>query len=274
MSLIVDPMLTEAPVFFSSISVATSTTDSEKKIAPFTTTHVSDTNFPDGLPKPRKMSRKHFKRRIPQKLNGVEKILIALKNRLQSINDEHHCTVSRAPRISKENASELTLEKNNNNAMFPTSRVSPKNSRDVKNIIKKKTFSDVEKLIELIGEIKTLNENHPSLRKLCQRAPTGLEKLRNISREFALFADWNIDSKKSRCDVTQKLCNYIKENKLQREKNLREFVIDSQLSNLFGFPVGSVMTFPNLQKHLHLAFDNSGHPATREEESKLIENVR
>ena len=215
--------------------------------------------------KTRKMSQKHFQRQFPHKLDGVYKILTTLRYRLQCVNDQHSCstTCKTLKSSSQKNDASSVLAKGAvvlddcNNADHLTSHgVVLKKSKDSKNIIKKKTFSDVEKVISLIQELKTLNENHPSLRKLGHRAPTGLEKLRVISPKFASFANWNVDEKKSRCHVTQKLCNYIKEKKLQRENNLRQFVIDPALSNLFNFEVGSIMTYPDLQKHLYMVFEN------------------
>ena len=53
-----------------------------------------------------------------------------------------------------------------------------------------------------------------------------------ISKELAKFAGWPEEELHSRTDVTKYICNYIKENGLQGDKN--EIKLDNKLRKLLG----------------------------------------
>lgn len=72
-----------------------------------------------------------------------------------------------------------------------------------------------------------------------------------ISKELASFAGWKKNELKSRVEVTQHLCDYIRENNLQNPENRREILPDEKISKLFSLTEDSTpLTYYGLQTHL------------------------
>lgn len=74
-----------------------------------------------------------------------------------------------------------------------------------------------------------------------------------ISSEFSTFAGWGPSEMKSRVDVTNYLCSYIKEHKLQNEKDKRQINPDDKLAKLLSFDEKTAptpLTYFHLQKLL------------------------
>lgn len=85
---------------------------------------------------------------------------------------------------------------------------------------------------------------------------TGLEKLRPISESMALFADLEYGTtQKSRYDVTNILCSYIKENDLRDPDNRTIIIPDAKLKELLQVEDGVVLKYPTMQKYLKNCFE-------------------
>lgn len=94
---------------------------------------------------------------------------------------------------------------------------------------------------------------------------TGLEKLRPISESMAVFAeralpdsgDWEYGvTQKSRYDVTNILCAYIKENELRDPDNRTIITPDAKLKKLLQVEDGAVLKYPTMQKYLKNCFED------------------
>lgn len=117
---------------------------------------------------------------------------------------------------------------------------------------------DVEKLLVKFKKIqykpKRTRESHN----------TGLEKLRPISESMALFAegtlpeckDWEYGvTQKSRYDVTNLLCAYIKGNELRDPDNRTIITPDAKLKELLQLEDDIVLKYPTMQKYLKNCFE-------------------
>lgn len=99
------------------------------------------------------------------------------------------------------------------------------------------------KFLRTLGKkLKTLKAH--STRIISKRVPSqrksgsntsGFLKPVPISKDIAKFAGWGPSDKKSRVEVTKLLCNYIRENKLQNEKDKRQIKPDSKLAKLLNY---------------------------------------
>ena len=83
---------------------------------------------------------------------------------------------------------------------------------------------------------------------------SGLEKGMPITQKLADFTGWDIETPKSRVEITRFLCGYIKDHNLQNPENKKEIVLDPGLSDLLQFS-GKTITYPHLQKYIHVLFD-------------------
>ncbi|AHL67616.1 SWIB complex BAF60b domain-containing protein [Chloriridovirus anopheles1] len=98
---------------------------------------------------------------------------------------------------------------------------------------------------------------------------TGLEKLRPISEAMALFSGWEYGvTQKSRYDVTNELCAYIKKNSLQDPKNGTIIIPDSKLKELLQVEDDVVLKYPTMQKYLKNCFEEVEVTSAPEEKEK------
>jgi chromatin remodeling complex protein RSC6 len=111
------------------------------------------------------------------------------------------------------------------------------------------TLADMK--VSLIKNTRTSTKNVKLLRnyvlKLCKNQRktkkngegttnnSGLLKPVRISAEMAEFAGFEPNELKSRNDVTDAICQYIKKNNLQNPKDRREIIVDSRLSKVLRF---------------------------------------
>lgn len=107
---------------------------------------------------------------------------------------------------------------------------------------------------------------------------TGLEKLRPISESMAVFAEhalsepeeWEYGvTQKSRYDVTNILCAYIKENELRDPDNRTIITPDAKLKKLLQVEEDVVLKYPTMQKYLKNCFEDivvEEEPQKKEEE--------
>lgn len=106
---------------------------------------------------------------------------------------------------------------------------------------------------------------------------TGLEKLRPISESMALFAsnvpdcnDWEYGvTQKSRYDVTNILCTYIKDNDLRDKENRTIITPDAQLKELLKLDDDVVLKYPTMQKYLKNCFEEISEPQSPQEEKDV-----
>jgi hypothetical protein len=129
---------------------------------------------------------------------------------------------------------------------------------------------------------------------------TGLEKLRKISENMALFANlcdlpqckgWVYgETEKSRYDITNILCAYIKENELRDPDNRTIITPDAKLKKLLQLEDDVVLKYPTMQKYLKNCFEENVEPLssseekenkrgrkpreTKEKENKVVEEVK
>lgn len=82
---------------------------------------------------------------------------------------------------------------------------------------------------------RIISKRVPGQRKAGTNTSSGFLKPVPISKEMSKFTGWDIKDPKSRVDVTKFLCNYIRQNKLQNEKDKRQILPDTKLCKLLNF---------------------------------------
>ena len=87
----------------------------------------------------------------------------------------------------------------------------------------KKMRSDYHRVAKIKRDTGTRNPN------------IGFEKKRPVSKEIAKFAGWPVGEDHSRVDVTNAICAYIKENKLQNPSDGRQIVPDKKLAKILQY---------------------------------------
>jgi len=93
-----------------------------------------------------------------------------------------------------------------------------------------------KKLKTLKGQsTRIISKRAPSQRKPGSNTTSGFLKPVPVSKDIAKFAGWGVSEKKSRVEVTKFLCNYIRENKLQNDKDKRQIKPDSKLAKLLNY---------------------------------------
>jgi chromatin remodeling complex protein RSC6 len=99
---------------------------------------------------------------------------------------------------------------------------------------------------------------------------TGLQKLRPISENMALFAGWEYGvTQKSRRNVTNLLCEYIKTNELYDENNKSIIKPDAKLKELLQVEDDVILQYPTMQKYLKNCFEDIVEEAEKEAEKPL-----
>ena len=93
-----------------------------------------------------------------------------------------------------------------------------------------------KKLKGLKGQsTRIISKRNPSQRKTGSNTSSGFLKPVTISKEIAKFAGWDPKEPRSRVAVTKNLCEYIREHKLQNEKDKRQIIPDSKLCKLLNY---------------------------------------
>lgn len=143
-------------------------------------------------------------------------------------------------------------------------------------VMKDQTTYEIRKplrgvLREILREVKEVQKLQIKYKKIQYKPKrtrkshnTGLEKLRPISESMALFAedtlpeckDWEYGvTQKSRYDVTNLLCAYIKENGLRDPDNKTIITPDAKLKELLQLEDDVVLKYPTMQKYLKNCFE-------------------
>lgn len=127
------------------------------------------------------------------------------------------------------------------------------NHKDEKNTKLNKFIKDLNKSATKIknnaGKIGK-QKNQPSA--LAGTSNSGFKKPVRISQEVADFTGWSVDEPRSRIDVTNFICNYIGQNKLQKPGDGRVILADERLSNLLQYDSEKhgPLTYASIQKFL------------------------
>ena len=84
------------------------------------------------------------------------------------------------------------------------------------------------------------------------KSRSGFQKPVKISEAVALFTGWDVNEPRARVDVTNYICDYIKQNKLQSPQDGRVILADEKLSGLLNYEAerDGRLTYATIQKLL------------------------
>lgn len=98
-------------------------------------------------------------------------------------------------------------------------------------------------------------------RRSGNRKPSGFVRPALISNELAAFLGKPAGTEMARTDVSKEINNYIRNNKLQDEKNGRQINADAKLSALLKLQGEDSLTYFNLQRYMKHHFVKPATPA-------------
>ena len=128
-------------------------------------------------------------------------------------------------------------------------------------------MADVRKLQKNVA--KQVRESNKKNRKRkvrsgdSKRPPSGFAKPALISDALCQFLGVSKGSEMARTEVTKYLTKYIKEHKLQDEKNRRIIICDSKLTALLKVQPNDEVTYFNLQRYMKPNFPKSASSIAR-----------
>ena len=107
--------------------------------------------------------------------------------------------------------------------------------------------------------LRVMKQKPPKVKRLCLIVTIQiLDFLKpvSISKEMSTFAGWKSDELHSRVDVTKYICNYIKENNLQKPEDKRQITPDAKLKKLLNYTpkAGEPLKYYSLQTYLKQHF--------------------
>ena len=115
----------------------------------------------------------------------------------------------------------------------------------------------VKSLTKSLRTLKKDTEKAMKMKRKTNRAKnttSGFMKPVQISDEMVKFTGWDADAPKSRVDVTKFICNYIKENELQKPEDRRVILPDAKLKKILNHQDGENLTYYSLQKKIQHHF--------------------
>jgi len=115
----------------------------------------------------------------------------------------------------------------------------------------------VKSLTKSLRTLKKDTEKAMKMKRKTNRAKnttSGFMKPVQISDEMIKFTGWDADAPKSRVDVTKFICNYIKENELQKPEDRRVILPDAKLKKILNHQDGENLTYYSLQKKIQHHF--------------------
>jgi chromatin remodeling complex protein RSC6 len=86
------------------------------------------------------------------------------------------------------------------------------------------------------------------------RKPSGFAKPSKVTKELCEFMNKTEGTEIARTEVTKALVSYIKENKLENEKNSKIIKPDNKLKILLEIDDGDELTYFNIQKYMNKHF--------------------
>ena len=122
-------------------------------------------------------------------------------------------------------------------------------------------MADVRKLQKNVAKQVRESNKKNKKRKVrsgdSKRPPSGFAKPALISDALCQFLGVSKGSEMARTEVTKYLTKYIKEHKLQDEKNKRIIICDSKLTALLKVQPNDEVTYFNLQRYMNPHFPKS-----------------
>ena len=103
-------------------------------------------------------------------------------------------------------------------------------------------------------QMKSLKKNVLKKKIKGNRKPSGFAKPSKVTKELCDFMNKNDGTEIARTDVTKALVAYIKENKLENEKNSKIIKPDAKLKYLLGINDEEVLTYFTIQKYMNKHF--------------------
>lgn len=115
---------------------------------------------------------------------------------------------------------------------------------------------------DLLRDLKKLKTSSLKAMKIPKKrtntSESGFMKPVPVSKEIAQFAGWSENDLKSRVDVTNYLCEYIRTNNLQNPNDRRQIIPDENLRRILNFDKDkSTVSYPEMQGHIQHHFQKS-----------------
>jgi chromatin remodeling complex protein RSC6 len=103
-------------------------------------------------------------------------------------------------------------------------------------------------------QMKNMKKNVLKNKNKSVRKPSGFAKPSKVTKELCNFMNQNEGTEIARTDVTKALIKYIKENKLENEKNSKIIKPDDKLKYLLEIKDDQELTYFNIQKYMNKHF--------------------
>jgi len=103
-------------------------------------------------------------------------------------------------------------------------------------------------------QMKTFKKDIIKNKNKGNRKPSGFAKPSKVTKELCDFMNKSEGTEIARTEVTKALVAYIKENKLENEKNSKIITPDQKLKFLLGIEDGEEVTYFNIQKYMNKHF--------------------
>jgi chromatin remodeling complex protein RSC6 len=103
-------------------------------------------------------------------------------------------------------------------------------------------------------QMKSLKKEVSKNKNKGNRKPSGFAKPSKVTKELCDFMNKTEGTEIARTEVTKVLVAYIKENKLENEKNSQIITPDHKLKFLLGLEEGEELTYFNIQKYMNKHF--------------------
>lgn len=120
-----------------------------------------------------------------------------------------------------------------------------------------KTLKTLQKRLKLLkSDCLKISKGKPRVHR-SQNTTSGFMKPVKISKDLAKFTGWDVEQPRSRVDATKFICDYIKENNLQNEKDRRQILPDAKLCKLLSYDPkkeDKPLTYYYLQKKIQPHF--------------------
>jgi len=103
-------------------------------------------------------------------------------------------------------------------------------------------------------QMKTLKKDATKNKNKRNRKPSGFAKPSKVTNELCEFMNKKEGTEIARTEVTRALCTYIKEHKLENNKNNKIIIPDDKLNALLGIAEGQELTYFTIQKFMNKHF--------------------